>query len=242
MKKRLLLLCTVLLAVLPAIACSKQEKQAPTPTATLTQTVTPTQTATPTQTVASTQTVTPSSTPVVKTAPTPVGEKTQQQKSSENPVSSAPAQSKDETSQVQQEQPVQKQETKTPAPQQSPKTDTITCTVSVSCKAALAVNADLANAVSSKGMILGGKNVTIPKGASVYDALVATGISVDGSAGYVSSIHSLGENDCGAGSGWMYAVNGKYSNKGCNSYILQDGDTVSWNYTCDNGKDINATF
>lgn len=124
----------------------------------------------------------------------------------------------------------------------TPDANTITCTVTINCKAALSINADLVNAVSKNGVILGGKKVKIKKGASVYDALVATGVTFGGSSGYVSSINSLGENDCGPGSGWMYCVNGKYTSKASNQYTLQDGDAVTWNYTCDNGADIGAYF
>lgn len=130
----------------------------------------------------------------------------------------------------------------TPKATATPDANTITCTVSINCKAALASNADLANAVSKNGVILSGKKVKLKKGASVYDALAATGLPFGGSAGYVSSINSLGENDCGAGSGWMFCVNGKYTSKGSNQYTLQDGDAVTWNYTCDNGADIGAHF
>ena len=38
----------------------------------------------------------------------------------------------------------------------------------------------------------------------------------------------------------MYRVNGTFPNKGCSSYLLSDGDTVEWVYTCDLGKDVGA--
>ena len=55
---------------------------------------------------------------------------------------------------------------------------------------------------------------------------------------YVEGIGNLYEFDCGEGSGWMYRVNGNYPNFGCSRYILQDGDTVEFRYTCDLGADI----
>lgn len=88
---------------------------------------------------------------------------------------------------------------------------------------------------------MGGASVTIPAGGTVYDALVATGIGFGGSSGYISSINSMGEGDCGAGSGWMYSVNGSYPNVGCGSYTVADGDSIAWRYTCNMGADLGAS-
>ena len=57
---------------------------------------------------------------------------------------------------------------------------------------------------------------------------------------YVQGINSLFEFDNGAGSGWIYSVNGEYQGAGCGAYILSDGDCVEWRYTLDFGKDIGA--
>lgn len=132
----------------------------------------------------------------------------------------------------------------TPAPQKTPEpvqeqANTITCTISIDCQTALNADADLANAVSSGGTILGSKKVTLDQGASVYDALKATGITFSGKS-YISSINSLGEGDCGPQSGWMYSVNGEYPGVGCTKYTLADGDNIKWRYTCDMGADIGA--
>lgn len=122
------------------------------------------------------------------------------------------------------------------APQQP---ETITCTIAIDCKAALDVEPDLANAVSSGGTILGGKTVTLDPGATVYDALRATGVTFSGKS-YISSINSIGEGDCGPQSGWMYSVNGDYPGVGCTKYTLSDGDSIRWRYTCNMGADIGA--
>ncbi|BDF58584.1 hypothetical protein CE91St36_14010 [Christensenellaceae bacterium] len=116
---------------------------------------------------------------------------------------------------------------------------TITCTISIDCAAALNVDPDLANAVSSSGTILESKRVTLGPEATVYDALKATGITFSGKS-YISSINSIGEGDCGSGSGWMYSVNGDYPSVGCTKYTLSDGDNIRWRYTCDMGADIGA--
>ena len=57
---------------------------------------------------------------------------------------------------------------------------------------------------------------------------------------YIEGIGNLYEFDCGAESGWMYAVNGWFPNYGCSQYALQDGDTVTWVYTCDLGRDVGS--
>lgn len=62
---------------------------------------------------------------------------------------------------------------------------------------------------------------------------------VYGSA-YIEGIGNLYEFDCGAESGWMYAVNGWFPNYGCSQYALQDGDTVTWVYTCELGRDVGS--
>ena len=55
---------------------------------------------------------------------------------------------------------------------------------------------------------------------------------------YVEGINNLYEFDCGQNSGWMYCVNGWYPNYGCSRYVVQDGDVIEWNYTCDLGRDL----
>lgn len=55
------------------------------------------------------------------------------------------------------------------------------------------------------------------------------------SSGYVKSIGGLSEFDCGAGSGWLYKVNGAQPNVSCKYYTLQAGDRVEFVYTCKMG-------
>lgn len=85
---------------------------------------------------------------------------------------------------------------------------------------------------------LGGGAVTVPVGASAYDALCATGVAVGGSSSYVSSIGGLSEFACGNNSGWLYFINGVSPSVGCGSWVVQNGDTVSWIYTIDLGNDL----
>lgn len=113
----------------------------------------------------------------------------------------------------------------TPSPQPSESepepANAITVSVSVSSSA-------VGNPVSASG------TYTLDKGATAYDALLALGLSVNASETsmgvYVAAIGGLAEKQHGATSGWMYAVNGVKPSKSAGSYVLHDGDTVSWGY------------
>lgn len=97
----------------------------------------------------------------------------------------------------------------------------VTVTVSVTSSA-------VGNPVSSSGTF------TFNKGATVYDALCALGLSVNArgtSYGtYVAAIGGLAEKEHGGTSGWMYSVNGVTPNTACSNYVLKNGDNVVWYY------------
>lgn len=99
--------------------------------------------------------------------------------------------------------------------------DTVTVSVSVSSSAA-------------DGRVSGSAHPTFKKGATAYDALYATGLSISTKNSqygiYVSAIGGLAEFEYGGKSGWMYSVNGNTPNVSCSSYKLKDGDSVSWYY------------
>ena len=98
---------------------------------------------------------------------------------------------------------------------------TVTVSVSVSSSAA-------------DGRVSGSAHPTFKKGATAYDALCATGLSVSTKSSqyglYVSAIGGLTEFEYGGKSGWMYSVNGSAPNVSCGKYVLKDGDSVSWYY------------
>ena len=75
---------------------------------------------------------------------------------------------------------------------------------------------------------------TFNKGATVYDALCALGLSVNArgtSYGtYVAAIGGLAEMEHGAKSGWMYSVIGTAHMTACSNYVLSNGDNVVWYY------------
>ena len=87
---------------------------------------------------------------------------------------------------------------------------------------------------SSVGAGSSSATVSVPVGATVYDALKATGVGINASETqygiYVSSIGGLAEKEYGGTSGWMYSVNGTTPMVSCGSYTLNDGDTVYWHY------------
>lgn len=85
---------------------------------------------------------------------------------------------------------------------------------------------------------MGSATVSLPEGASAYDALRALGVSVGGSSGYVSSINGLAEFACGPASGWMYSVNGSFPGQSAGSCKLHAADSVCWVYTLDFGNDV----
>lgn len=76
--------------------------------------------------------------------------------------------------------------------------------------------------------------LSLDAGATVYDALAASGVgfnsSMTGYGMYVSSIGGLAEKDHGGMSGWVYAVNGVEPSTACSNYVLSDGDSIYWSY------------
>lgn len=117
-----------------------------------------------------------------------------------------------------------------PAPAPAPQPDTVT--VSVYVDSSRAAKYGYASCMAST-------SVTLNRGASVYDALCATGVAVGGSSSYVNSINGLAEFAFGnGGSGWLYFVNGSSPGYSCNAYTLNGGENISWIYTLDMGNDI----
>lgn len=104
--------------------------------------------------------------------------------------------------------------------------DTITVNVKVDAQVAADAGADVSAAAFDDA-------VQIPVEGNVYDALVATGLEIDGTAEYVSAIGGLQPGLAGEMSGWCYTVNDINPDDimdAAQDYILQDGDTVTWLY------------
>lgn len=102
--------------------------------------------------------------------------------------------------------------------------------------------------VPSDGVILMRTEYVLRKGDTVYDVLdrairhnqiqMECIYSQNYGSIYVQGINHLYEFSCGELSGWMYMVNGEFSNYGCSKYELKDGDEIVWCYTCDLGRDV----
>ena len=137
-----------------------------------------------------------------------------------------------------------------------PEEDTLTCTLSVTCKTVLD-NLDLLdpakkNCIGDNGVIYAKKTVSFEEGETVFDVLSRemqkNGIHMHSSfnpvfnSRYIKDINNLYEFDCGEGSGWMYRVNGVFPNYGCSQYQVEDGDTIEWLYTCDLGVDLGRNY
>lgn len=73
--------------------------------------------------------------------------------------------------------------------------------------------------------------VDVAEGATVYDALAASGIDIvasDSDYGmYVDSIAGLAGDSSHA---WVFTVNGQQVMEACDACVLADGDTVEWSY------------
>lgn len=124
--------------------------------------------------------------------------------------------------------------------------NTKTCTITISCSSILDNMDHLAAGkdryVPASGIILGTTAVEFRDGETAYDvtrrACDAMGIQMEASyvplygSYYVEGINNLYEFDCGGMSGWLYFVNGWSPNYGCSEYILKDGDSIVWEYTC----------
>ena len=84
--------------------------------------------------------------------------------------------------------------------------------------------------------------VKYEQGDTVYDALVKTGLNLEGDSSYVAGIAGLREKQHGAGSGWMVTVNGEFINCSVGDYKVSPNDTIRWQYTTNLGKDLGSNF
>lgn len=203
----------------------------------------------PTQEVA--ETVQPSQSPAVSeqpsTQPQQIQESAQNQDRTEPSVSAAAPVSTPAPTPKPAAEPTQ---APAPTPQPTPKANT--CYLSIECKTILSRMDDLTpgkeSLVPGNGVILGRTAISFQEGESVFDVLFQAtqsyGIHMEYSytpgfgSHYIEGINNLYEFDCGAGSGWMYYVNGVKPNYGVSKYTVQDGDVIEFKYTCDLGFDL----
>ena len=53
---------------------------------------------------------------------------------------------------------------------------------------------------------------------------------------------SMGEFDAGVGSGWMITQNGTFIDQGASEFVVNDGDILKWQYSCQLGADIGDDY
>lgn len=106
-----------------------------------------------------------------------------------------------------------------PSPSPAPASIAVSVVVDSSAATSLGFPATMASAT-----------LKLPEGATAYDALAATGLSLEGSSSYVSAVNGLAEKMMSGTSGWIYAVNGTMPMTAASNYILHEGDAVRWVY------------
>ncbi len=121
-----------------------------------------------------------------------------------------------------------------------------TCTLEIRCDDAL-VSTSLPDEkralLPQDGAIIKECEVGFNAGESVFDILSRTvrerKLHLDFSetpaygSTYIKGISNLYELDCGEFSGWLYTVNGKSPDVGYSQYKPEQGDEISFTYTCD---------
>ncbi len=97
--------------------------------------------------------------------------------------------------------------------------------------------------IPEDGIILPLDEISLPEGATAFDALIEAArdrklrVDYTGSSYgvYVRGIGFVYEYGFGSESGWTYRVNGSVPQMSAGSYELSDGDTVEFVYTCELG-------
>ena len=133
----------------------------------------------------------------------------------------------------------------------------LSCTLTVKCDTLLDnlefLDPEKTELVPEDGVIYQAKNVMFYEGESVFNVL-SRELKVNKihfefvntpayNSAYIEGIGNLYEYDCGELSGWMYKVNGWFPNYGCSAYELEDGDAISWLYTCQGlGADVGGSL
>ncbi len=91
-----------------------------------------------------------------------------------------------------------------------------------------------ADATAVEGGEVTETTVTVPVGATVFDALEASGMEIvasDSTYGkFIESINGVTNGDAGSQSGWIYQVNGEDIMESADSAEVNDGDTVTFTF------------
>ena len=137
-------------------------------------------------------------------------------------------------------------------PQQAEVTDTkLVCSLEIRCDKLVGnpeLDPDKVELIPGDGVLFRAEGVEFFEGESVFNVLQRTlkqnkqhlefAQSPLYDSSYIEGICNLYQFDCGNLSGWLYRVNDWYPNYGCSQYVLQSGDVIIWDYTCDLGADL----
>ena len=152
-------------------------------------------------------------------------------------------------------EPAQPEVPENPAPvppEQAQVTDTkMTCTLEIRCDKLIGnaeLDPDKVELVPTDGVLFAMQEIEFFEGESVFNVLQRTlkqnkqhlefAQSPLYNSAYIEGICNLYAYDCGPLSGWMYRVNDWYPNYGCSQYVVQAGDVIVWDFTCDLGADL----
>ena len=130
------------------------------------------------------------------------------------------------------------------------------CTISVRCDTILnnisQLNPEKKGILPEDGIILSENVVYFNEGESAFDVLLREmknrKIHLEFSktpaynSVYIEGIANIYEFDCGDLSGWMYKVNGEFTEYSSSLYMLKDGDKIEFLYSCAMGADIGKTY
>lgn len=173
----------------------------------------------------------------------------------ETPVEPEPVQPEQPDEPAAPEEPTEPDVQENPAPvppEQAEITETkLTCTLEIRCDKLVgntALDPDKVELIPEDGVLFAAAEVEFFEGESVFNVLQRTlkqnkqhlefAQSPLYNSAYIEGICNLYQFDCGSLSGWMYRVNDWYPNYGCSQYVLQAGDVIVWDYTCDLGADL----
>lgn len=115
----------------------------------------------------------------------------------------------------------------------------INCSFSIDCSAIKElpdIPESIKDVIPEDYSLFSSDSYTIEQNSTILYALSQiakeNNIQIECDNGYVKSIGNIAEKDCGDMSGWGYTVNGEYPSVGCDEYIIQDGDVITWTYFC----------
>lgn len=122
---------------------------------------------------------------------------------------------------------------------------TLTCTVMIECTDILRhmdeLDKSAARHLPDDGVLLQSVQISVKNGASVYDAVEAAckkgGVAINAQKSiygtYIAGFGGINEKCCGAGSGWLYFVNGESPSLACSAYKVKNGDKIEFRFACD---------